>query len=206
MPLGSRTGPSAGARRDLAPPAADQLARRPRQQHLPAVAGGSDPRRTVHVRADISLSGHERRPRVDPDPHADRPAASASCASVAAATAPGAVANATKNASPCVSTSTPPCRRTPHAARGDALPAPPRTLRAQLVQQPRRPLHVREQKRHRPLRQVAHKHSEPRRPTCVQLLTGRPAHRRTPSDLRLTLAYLRRSPAENEPGIRPNSA
>ncbi len=36
---------------ELAP--VDQLARRLRQQHLPSVAGAHDPRRLVHVQADV---------------------------------------------------------------------------------------------------------------------------------------------------------
>ena len=61
----------------------------------------------VHVAPDVALLGEQRRPRMYADPNLDRPRGSASVISYAAAMAPGAVGKAKKNASPCVSTSTP---------------------------------------------------------------------------------------------------
>jgi hypothetical protein len=46
---------------------------RRRDQHLAAVSRRRDPRRPVHVDPDVALLGHERRPRVHPDAHPDRP-------------------------------------------------------------------------------------------------------------------------------------
>jgi hypothetical protein len=42
-------------------------------EHLPAVAGGCDPRRPVHVGADVPLLGGVWRPGVYAHAHADRP-------------------------------------------------------------------------------------------------------------------------------------
>src|SRR4029079_3333334 len=82
--------------------------------------------------------------------------------SAAAATALDARAKTTKHASPCVSTSTPSCsangetntRRGAPALGERRAEAPPMLLQglpvviAQLVQQPRRTLHIREQQSH----------------------------------------------------------
>jgi hypothetical protein len=43
-----------------------------RAEHPAAVTDGRDPRRPVHVDADVSLFGHERRARVHAHPYADR--------------------------------------------------------------------------------------------------------------------------------------
>ena len=43
-----------------------------RQEHLPAVPGGGDPRRPVHVEPDVALVGPERLARVQAHPHAHR--------------------------------------------------------------------------------------------------------------------------------------
>ena len=62
-----------------------------------------------------------------------------------------------KNASPCVSTSTPPCAaaasRTILSVLGERVGVP---RRPELVQQARRALDVGEQQRHRPLRKLPH--------------------------------------------------
>ena len=51
----------------------DERTGRLRQEHLPAVADGGDPRALVHVEADVSLLGQPRLARVQPHPHAYRP-------------------------------------------------------------------------------------------------------------------------------------
>ena len=53
---------------------AGEVGRRLRQQHLPAVPSGGDPRRPVHVEPDVALVGPERLPRVQSHPHPHRPA------------------------------------------------------------------------------------------------------------------------------------
>ena len=52
--------------------AVDELARRPREQHLPAVAGRHDPRRHVHVLADVPSAVELRLAGVHADAHPDR--------------------------------------------------------------------------------------------------------------------------------------
>jgi hypothetical protein len=76
-------------------------------QHLPTVADGGDTRAFVHIEADVSLLGQPWLARVHPIRTRIGPSASARWPSVAAATPFDARANATKNASPCVSTSIP---------------------------------------------------------------------------------------------------
>ena len=48
----------------------DQLARGARDQHLPAVSGGADPRRAVHVQTDVIVLPDLRLAGVDAHPHA----------------------------------------------------------------------------------------------------------------------------------------
>jgi len=50
----------------------DERARRLRNKHLAAVAGGGDPRRQVHVLADIALPADERPPCMQGHAHGDR--------------------------------------------------------------------------------------------------------------------------------------
>lgn len=69
-----------------------------------------DARAFVHDLPDVALPGEVGRAGVQTHAHADRTLAERFCASAAAWIAPGAVGNAMKKASPCVSTSTPPCR------------------------------------------------------------------------------------------------
>ena len=80
------------------------------QDDLAAVGEGSDASSAVHVDPHVPLARHPRRAGVQAHADRDRPRHQRSCAAAtAAAAAPAAVGNATKNASPCVSTSTPPC-------------------------------------------------------------------------------------------------
>ena len=128
------------------PTGPDELGGRGRDQHLPAVTAGGDPRGPVDVHPDVALLGHPRGAGVDPHPHLIGPVASPSSVAVAARNAPSAVGKATKNESPCVSTSTPLVRaeRLPHDAAMDRerFRVP---ILAQLVQQLRRALHVGEE-------------------------------------------------------------
>ena len=87
----------------------DQLARRLRDQHLPAVSGRADPRGARDVEAHVARRPDRRLAGVDPDPDRQlrrRPVRAGPRA--AAWIAPVALGKATKNASPCVSTSRPP--------------------------------------------------------------------------------------------------
>ena len=84
------------------------------EQHLAAVTGGGDAGGAMDVEPDVVVAHELRRPGMQPHAHpqggalaARHAPASARVASAAAATAWGAVAKATKKASPWVSTSTP---------------------------------------------------------------------------------------------------
>ena len=93
----------------------DELAGRVREQHLPAVPGGTDARATMDSEPDVPLATQTRLAGVESHADVTEPssgqacAASARCAATAAATASPARANAKKNESPCVSISVPPC-------------------------------------------------------------------------------------------------
>ena len=86
----------------------DEIARRRREEHLAAVAGRADPGAEVDVLADVALLRQVRRARVQTHAHDDRAARQFDLRLFCSGTAPAAVGNAMKNASPCVSTSTPP--------------------------------------------------------------------------------------------------
>ena len=93
------------------PVIADHRGGRRRDEHLATVTDGGDPRRSMDVHPHVPLVRRERRPRVDArrEPGSVR-GPSASWKVPAASSAPVAVGNAAKNASPWVSTSTPPWR------------------------------------------------------------------------------------------------
>ena len=149
--------PSAGARR----------ARRRGSVTSAAVARGEDDLPAVRRRRRRARRrGRPRRrsprrsraacPVCRPDAHPNRPCARAPSVTRGRGGERGrrASANARKNASPCVSTSTPPARarRADHAAvLGERLGVP---LRPELVEEPRRALDVGEEERDRAGRQV----------------------------------------------------
>ena len=93
----------------------DQLARGAGDQHLPTMAGRADPRRAMHVQADVIIGRTSASPVWTPirtrssTPSGQRREASDRCALTAAAIASLARAKATKNASPSVWTSRPSC-------------------------------------------------------------------------------------------------
>ena len=120
-----------------------------RQEHLPTVADGSDTCALVDVEADVSLLGQPWLARVQPHPHTYRPVGKCKLAVRSGGDGVRRAVKATKNASPCVSTSTP--SWSTNTPRGVAPPMLVQTLPvvvAKLVQQPRRALHVREQQSH----------------------------------------------------------
>ena len=57
---------------EVCEPELDELSRRGRDEHLPAVARRGDAGGAVDVAADIALVGEKRCPCVQTDPHADR--------------------------------------------------------------------------------------------------------------------------------------
>ena len=101
------TGPSADAHQGRATPRAHKRSRGGRDQHLPAVAAGGDPGGSVHIDSDVTLLAQVRRPRMDAHPHPNRPVAQSLKCFGGRPQSARAVGKATKNASPCVSTSTP---------------------------------------------------------------------------------------------------
>ncbi len=131
--------------------------RRRRDEHLRPVPGRRNPRRPMHIDADVALLRDERRPRVNADPHPDRPV--------------GERVRQLRGRRQC-----PRCgregdeervalrvhldpamrRRTRPGARAGAPPEQPHTLRPKLVQEPRRTLHIRKQERDRAAGQLAH--------------------------------------------------
>ena len=108
---------------------------------------GGDAGSAVDVVADVALVADERRSCMDADPHADRTIGCKALRELGGGTqGAGAVGKAKKNASPCVSTSTPPCPA--HASRIDRPMFGERRcigLRAELVQQRRRAFDVGEE-------------------------------------------------------------
>src|SRR5439155_534930 len=87
----------------------DELSRRLREKDLRTVARSCDACSTVDVDADVTLVGQGRLAGVDSDASTDRALdRERSLRITAAARASDAFSKATKKASPCVSTSTPP--------------------------------------------------------------------------------------------------
>ena len=163
-------------------------------EHLPAVPGGRDPRRPMHVEPHVPLVGPERLARVQPHPHPHRAAAQArACASAAAATASDARAKATKKASPCVSTSTPLVPPPGVSQRAAVLGKHLRIPVAQLLEQPRRTLNVGEEERHGPGRKL-------RLHPAILSRSG-PRDHRARSDLRVEAAGIEPAQDFNQPWI-----
>jgi hypothetical protein len=139
----------------------DQGRRRGGGEDLASVASGRNPSRDVHVIADVTLAGYERCPRVQPDAHADR-----SCCQLLRDRGGGRERARRRlkgdeeriplrvDLNPAVRSA-----RLPHDA--PVLAESIRiSLRAKLVQELRRALYVREEKRDGPDREVvAHVYS-----------------------------------------------
>ena len=127
-----------------------------RQEHLSAVADGRDPRALVHVEADISLFGQLRLARVEPHPHAYRPVGK--CA-LAVCSGSDSVRRAGERDEERVTL----CVDFDALVLGERrAETPPMLVQcfsvvvSEIVQQPRRALHVREQQRHDTGREIAH--------------------------------------------------
>ena len=126
-----------------------------RQEHLPAVPGGRDPRRPVHVEPHVPLIGHERLAGVQPHPHADRATRERELRIRSGRHRVG-------------RTREPDEERVALRVDLDPLVSPPRLPQrtavlserlcipvAQFPEQPRRPLDVGEEERHRPGRELS---------------------------------------------------
>ena len=131
-----------------------EVDRRLRQQHLPAVPSSRDPRRPVHIEPGVALVGLKRFPRVQPHPDAHRAAGKRELRVGGGRNRIG---------------GTPERHEERIALRIDLHPVvlPPGLPQhtavlgkhlgitvAQLLEQPRRPLDVREEERHRPGREA----------------------------------------------------
>ena len=127
-----------------------------RQEHLPAVADGGDPRALVHVEADVSLLGQPRLARVQPHPHAYRPVGQ--CALAVRSGGDG-VRRAGEGDEERVTLRVDLDAFVLGERRAESPPMLVQRLPvvvSELVQQPRRALHVREQQRHDAGREIAH--------------------------------------------------
>ncbi len=125
-----------------------------REEHLPAVTGRGDPRRPVHVEPHVPLVGPERLARVQPHPHPHRAVRKRALRLGGRRHRIGCTREGDKEGVALrvdLDTVVPPpgfSQRT--AMLGKHL----RVAVAQLREQPRRPLDVGEEKRHRPGRKL----------------------------------------------------
>ena len=156
----------------------DQLARGARDQHLPAVSGRADPRRTVHVQPDVIILSDVRLAGVDAHPHAHvdalgptlrRPASAARSPPRRSRRSPARRRRRTRR--PRCGPRDRRARRTPRAAGADARQHLAVTA-AQPRQQPRRTLDVAEQKRHGATRKLRHTRSYAQSPPPVKRATS----------------------------------
>ena len=150
----------------------DERTGRLRQEHLPAVADGGDPRALVHVEADVSLLGQPRLARVQPHPHAYRPVGQRA---LAVRGSGDRVRRAGEGDEERVTLRVDLDALVVGKRRAESPPMLVQRLPvpvAELVQQPRRPLHVREQQRHDAGREIAH-HRARSWSDAASLSTGR---------------------------------
>src|SRR5919197_1612719 len=87
--------------------ATDQRICRLREQCLPAMARGCDPRRPMHIHPGVFFTDNDRLACVEAHAHSKAGLGESGLASDAASTACRALGNATKIPSPSMSTSTP---------------------------------------------------------------------------------------------------
>ena len=128
---------------------------RGRDEHLPAVATGSNPRSPVHVDPDVALGVEVRRSRVDAHTHADRAGGeSVQCLAGGRQRARGGRESDEESIALRVDLDAPIGRErlTQDAAMLGKRPGV--VLGTEFVQQLRRALDVREEKRHRPGREL----------------------------------------------------
>ena len=134
--------------------AGDEVARRLRQENLPAVPGGSNARRAVNVDADVALLGCDRLARVEPHAHSDRPVAERR---LPVGGGRDRIGGARERHEERVALRVDLDAAVPRESlpqHTTVLAQQLRVTHAMLVQQPSRPLDIRKQERHRPRRQV----------------------------------------------------
>ena len=134
--------------------AGDEVARRLRQENLPAVPGGGNARRAVNVDADVALLGCDRLARVEPHAHSDRAAAERR---LPVGGGRDRIGGARERHEERVALRVDLDAAVPRESlpqHTTVLAQQLRVTHAMLVQQPRRPLDIRKQERHRPRRQV----------------------------------------------------
>ena len=136
-----------------------ERARRLRQEHLPAVADGGDPRAPVYVEPDVTLLGQPRLAGVQPHPHADRPVGQRALAvSGGGDGVRGAGEGDEERVTLCIDLDA----RMVGERGAESAPMLLQRLPvivAEPVYQPRRALHVGEQQRHDTRRKIAHHHT-----------------------------------------------
>ena len=130
-----------------------------RQEHLPAVADGGDPRAPMYVEADVSLLAQPRLAGMQPHPHADRPVGQRALAVGSGGDGVrGAGEGDEERVTLCIDLDA----RMVGERGAESAPMLLQRLPvivAEPVQQPRRALHVREQQRHDTRRKIAHHHA-----------------------------------------------
>ena len=139
---------------EVADVGAGEVGRRLREQHLPAVAGGRDPRRPMHVEPHVSLVGPERLTRVQPHPHPHRATRKRDLRLRGGRHCIGRTRESDEEGV-ALRVDLDPLVPLPSVAQSTAVLG--KHLRipvAQLLEQPRRPLDVGEEERHRPGRKL----------------------------------------------------
>ena len=134
----------------------DERTGRLRQEHLPAVPDGGDTRTLVHVEADVTLVRQPRLARVQPHAHANRPAGK--CA-LAVRSSGDRVRRAGEGDEERITLRVDLDALVLGKRRAESPPMLVQRLPvvvAELMQQPRRALHIREQQRHHTGRETAH--------------------------------------------------
>ena len=149
--------------------------RRRRDKYLPSMAGSGNPRRSMNVLPDIALLGHERRARVKADPYADR-------ARGEGVNQLGCSGKRSRRGREGDEEGVP-LRIDLHPAVGDECLAQNAAmlrervrvvLRTDLVQQPCRTFHIREQERHRAGREITphRRHHAAEKGLCITRRVG----------------------------------
>ena len=175
----------------------EELAGAPREHDLAAVGTPGDPGRRVHVQSDVALLRHLGLARVQPHPHAHPPGRERR---LGGCSATGGVGRASEGVEECVALSAHlhPAPLSHRLADDPAMSVQGRRIPvAELVQQLRRALDVREDQRDRPCRQLAHGARLPR--PARRRLTVEPFQQRpvVPGTHRHQLVHVREGSHQN---------
>ncbi len=132
---------------------------RRREHHLAAVRGSCDARRTMHIKTHIAVPRQQRRPRVDPNPHSNPPVDQSPLDLESGTQRVRRPRKRRKTAIPFEIDDRPLVRGASLLDDRPLSSKRPRPLSlAQFPDDPRRPLHIREEEGHRPRRQFPTSH------------------------------------------------